>query len=75
MVEFQTALKAGEPAHIYSYHIHIHISKCLGSMNLGLFVLRVVVHCYEENANQETGSTFFLEGGVVADVFSVQSCP
>lgn len=33
-----------------------------------------MVHCSEENANQETGSIFFSEGGVGADVFSVQSC-
>lgn len=54
--------------------IHIDISKCLGSINLSLF-LTIVVRCYVENANQETGSIFFLKGGVGADVFSVQSCP
>ena len=37
--------------------------------------LRTVAHCYEENANQETGSAFFEQGNVEARVFSVQNCP
>lgn len=37
--------------------------------------LRIVANCYKENANQETGSTFFEQGDVGAGVFSVQSSP
>lgn len=36
--------------------------------------LRIVAHCYEENANQEKGSTLFEQRSVGAGDFSVQSC-